>query len=371
MLSKFILICYLFIMLSSKKKEAIYLPLDKDSTYGEDICKIYKDGYNYVRPCNKGYYCLDDRVNSLGICQEMEKNPYPMKDFDEKCSNDNECMNNWVCDNGKCACRNSISSVCTSCFIHRSGLACQSKSNTQKSSSHCQEASYTTSGSSPITYSFTYSYLPYSSDLKNQICGKLTLDDLSGSTNYYYVKYIDYAYIGTVDDGDFVTNQKLCKSGYAIDYDTSGKSLYSGYSGTVNVLQCITPISLDTEKDYLKYELKGEEYNKINFNHQYENNIKIKSERYREYVTKLNEDNELKEKCGNLDGESYYTCENVELIKLWYFYKYPEDYLIYNGREGLEKVLAYFIQKKYPNYSSGYFNNIMLLQILLLLIILF
>lgn len=372
MLGNFILICYLFIILSAKKKESAYLPLEKESTYGEDVCQIYEDGHSYVRPCNKGSYCLLDTLNSLGVCHEMEKGAFTMKDFGEQCSKNSDCLNGWSCLNGKCTC--SSNTYCNDCFVHESGSQCTYKPNAKKSTSHCIESKLESSGTSiSLSDSFDYFYLPYSSELKNQICGKLTLEDLSvNNNNYYYIKYWDYVYIGTVEDGEFVTDEKLCKSGYAIPYNPNDndKYLFPTFSYSISFKQCITPISSESDNNNLKYEIKGEEYFYRNFG--YDGFIKIKSERYREYVTKLNEDNELKEKCSDLDGQGYYTCENDELIKLWYFYKFPKDYIVYNGREGLEKVLSYLIQKEYPNYySSSYFNKFLFIQTLALLVILF
>ena len=71
----------------------------------------------------------------------------------------------------------------------------------------------------------------------------------------------------------------------------------------------------------------------------------------------------------HLDNTNKYTCENNGLIKSWYFYQNPSKYILYNGREKLEKVLNYLIQKEYPSYSFSKFLNYNIIFLLILFLL--
>ena len=94
--------------------------------------------------------------------------------------------------------------------------------------------------------------------------------------------------------------------------------------------------------------------------------IKLKSEKYREFYTKIT--GEERKKCGDLGNTNIYTCENNELIKLWHFYNYPKDYLNYNDRKKIGNVLHYNIQSRYPCYSLSQFLSIKFIYLLILLL---
>ena len=148
-------------------------------------------------------------------------------------------------------------------------------------------------------------------------------------------------------------------------------------------LRCVTPIStnkVNTNECSITYKINDGE--PLNYNvdkitgWRYRSSIvnlcniehfKIKYDNFREYSKSISE-NERKT-CGDLENTNKYTCENNGIIKLWYFYKHPEKYILYNDREKLGKVLDYLIQKEYHSYSFSKFLNLKFLYLLLLFLI--
>lgn len=77
----------------------MYFPLNKKeiNLNTDDIC-YYSDlsNYNFVKACDKGYYCYK-RTSSfptIGIC--LEYNPV-FKKYKEECSQDSECGSDYKC----------------------------------------------------------------------------------------------------------------------------------------------------------------------------------------------------------------------------------------------------------------------------------
>ena len=57
MLIKIICIIALLEFSLSEDENPLFLPMKKDSKYGDDVCSYTKDGKKYVRPCEKGKFC--------------------------------------------------------------------------------------------------------------------------------------------------------------------------------------------------------------------------------------------------------------------------------------------------------------------------
>ena len=98
--------------------------------------------------------------------------------------------------------------------------------------------------------------------------------------------------------------------------------------------------------------------------------FKIKFQHFKEYINNLKDDE--RDKCGDL-GETdashrRYSCDNNALIKSWYFYKNPKNYIVYNNRDKLKVVLNYLIQKEFPSYEFSQIININYLLSLLFLL---
>ena len=362
-----IILSFLLTFIISDKN--IYLPMNKDSKYGEDICRYHDDGYFYVKPCEKGKYCADTSSSSytyLQTCYDIPK-VKPTSIFTESCKNSFECYDNLECISEKCT------KFCpTGEFLTGEG-SCKGDALLVEGK-YCYLNKY--DSSTGVRTSRTYSPAE-----KNKKCGKYNLGQLPGTSNIgrYTIISEEFVYKGTVQDGEYVKEMEFCESGYALYFYPNGKNQDpSGIIGTNDIyLRCITPISVETDCSIL-YQLDGEEFvynlnqimttpaqsNKIYNAFCEQEYIKIKSERYREFYKNITD--EERNTCGELDGKNKYTCENRELIKSWYFYSHPEQYILYNGREKLEKVLDYLIQMEYPSYySSSQFLNIQILVFIL------
>lgn len=372
MIIKIIFITSIFCCILSEKD--IYLPMDHKSKYGEDVCGYIDDGVKYVKPCKKGQYCVDGGNNDylsdtsmLEICQDIPKVTALFNPNEGKCTTSFECEKDLTCIGGKCEkdCPNQFSTG------YYTNYYC--KDNTQKGTGFCESQTISTTDTvNPITYKYSYPE-------NYKRCGKLTIseDPRTGHSGEYYIQLDEYDYIGTVEDGKYVNDQQLCESGFALDFYYDGKS--EDTKGNRRYLRCITPLSIseiNTDECTISYKIKDGDV--LNYNlDQYsarnslcnERFIKIKSEMFRKYSQTIKEDE--RKTCGELDGINKYTCENNELIKLWFFYNHPEDYIVYNDREKLSKVLDYKIQKEYPNYSFSQYLNIKFLFLFLLYLLFF
>lgn len=412
MLIKIICIIALLEFSLSEEYNAKILPMDKDSKYGDDICSYTDNNQTYVKLCEKGKFCdtsntletLDySRGNyysgsKLEICQDLP-NVTSFYTYKGSCTNDFECEAGYECIENTCSykCPNDA-------FIFKlnddSSPTCTP--NTEKGTDGiCLEETRVKDAATTIKYS---------PPVPNKICGKLTLlddpnDDMKG---IYYVNKYEYVYKGEVEDGEYVTNEELCKSGFALYFFKGGKSkdpkdasVVPSSENNIMHLRCVTPISIISEitetiittptpsvtvtvdqcsinykinedGEILKYNIEqltsgaektfAETYCKSD-DKLY---IKLKHEKYREFYANITE--EERETCGDLDYANKYTCENNELIKSWYFYKHPKDFTTYNDRKKIGKVIDYKIQKEYPCYSLSKFLVINFIYLLFLLL---
>ena len=362
--------------------EDMFIPMDKDSKYGDDVCKYRdKDGYYHVKPCEKGKYCVDNfdqrdpGTSYLEICQDIPEIKALSNLKDKKCSTSFECENDFTCEGSSCS-----YSCPTGQFFYKdnTGFHCDLIAN--QGSGYCESKTIETNGAVTVKYSSPEDY---------KICGKLTIAPSPSTTDVgiYYKKLNEYDYIGTVQDGEYVEVMELCESGFALYFYYDGKFDNPKVSSTAGrdnemYLRCVTPLAVNKIGSCsINYKIKDEE--PLNYNvdrvpsayqsemrdlcddFPYYQHIKIMSEKFREYSKSISE--EERKTCGDLEGINKYTCENNGLIKSWFAYKYPEIYIHYNDRKHLEKVFAYLIQKKYPSYSFGQFLNLSLLSLLFLI----
>ena len=376
-----------------------YIPMEKDSKYGDDICGYYdKNGDYAVKPCDSGKYCVvptGSASSSLAVCQDVPSIQTGLSSLDEDCSSDFDCEYNLKCRGKKCK----LSYDCTNSnqFPYKNsnhgGYYCAEKAP----EGYCQYREYTNTGSN------TYHSSP---PTKFHICGVYTYHP--DANNIYSLKDIKYAYIGSVDDGEYVSDKVLCKSGFALYYYPDGylEDPFTGTSGSsTNTMKkrCVTPIAIDHNDKlssscviYYKEKDDDTEIKKYNVDElkdhfsttpispsdtsdfdniknelcKYDDfTIKIQLQKFKEYNDKITE--EQREKCGDLRSDSKnlrYVCDNKELIKLWYFYEHPNDYIAFNGREKLLVVLNHLIQREFPLYQFSHILNINYLIILLFLL---
>ena len=414
MFIKIICIFVLFVFSLSEEYDSKMVPMKKESKYGEDVCSYTDDKQKYVKICGKGKFCdtssiietLDysrgkyDEESTLEICQELP-NITVLSNYKESCVNDFECENNYKCIGNTCTyeCGNE------NLFYYKSydgTFGC--KPNTDK-------------GTDGVCYEetrkkglYTAETQKYSPPVANKICGKLTfIDDLNDDKKgIYYVGKSEYVYEGEVEDGEYVTDEKLCKSGFALFFFKGGNDpKEDGASGYNKMfLRCVTPISITSnimestpaspgdpvtvdiidcsinykineDGEILRYNIK--QLVASNIDNIYTSNIvedycksddklyiKLKHEKYREFYANIAE--EERETCGDLDYANQYSCENNELIRSWYFYKHPKDFATYNDRKKIGKIIDYKIQKEYPCYSLSQYLLINFIYLLFLLL---
>ena len=375
------------------------LPMKKDSNYGDDVCSYTKNEHKYVKHCEKGQFCDNLSIDELDspligrffeetniqICQDLP-NITSLYTFSEKsCQNDFECESTYKCIGNICSQKCSANE-----FLSHYGCFPNSYKGT---AGVCFEMKIFKNEENP-----SYSYSPAE---PNKICGKLTFEDdpNDNKKGIYYINKREYVYNGEVEDGEYVENKELCKSGFALYFFKDGKTEdpkdRTAVGNNQMHLRCVTPRSISKSKDgecFINYKINenGEilrynvqklysltsshfEFNVIHdfyFNDEefyfYAKYIKLKSEKYREYYTSMSE--EERKTCENLDTSNKYSCENNELIKTWYFYKYPQKYSAYNDRKKIRKVVDFLIQKEYPCYSLSQFLSIKFIYLLFLLL---
>ena len=402
----------LFILLSLFILCSSYLrPMNKKSKYGDDICKYEDNDYEYVRPCEKGKYCLEEtsQGSEFYICQDLPEVQEGLNTLDEKCSSDFDCESNLECIGGICKldCTNG-SPVKDIDDLTPGSYRC--KISSQKAADGiCMLKEYTEDASGRQVHDNTKYGNP---TVKSQICGLFDFHHM-GYQNYDLSEK-KYAYIGSVDNGNYVSDEILCKSGFALFYYPKG-NLQDPYNGgtssySINKMykMCVTPIAVEHNDPLLisqkslspsrtscviYYKEKDEDTAIKKYNVDQLSNIhnsytpvtnsfeedlcqysdyefKIKFQHFKEYTSNLKD--EERDKCGILEGSttSYrrYSCNNNALIKSWYFYKNPKNYIVYNNREKLEVVLNYLIQKEYPSYELSQILNINYLLSLLFLL---
>lgn len=368
---------------SLSEYDVVTLPMSKDSKYGDDVCMYMDDNQKFVKPCQKGKYCdgsttlntLDfsrgkySLTGNLEICQDLP-NISSLYTYNDGCVNDYECENGYKCIEGVCS------------------IECDSGKFYSGYTRNCQDNSLR--GGFCFEESKKKNEIKYSPPEPNKECGKITFDDdpNDGKKGIYYINKREYVYNGEVEDGEYVEdNALLCKSGFALFFYKDGKTKdpRDSTADTINrkYLRCVTPISVSRSRDgecFINYKI-GENGETLRYNvnklgssydlthycsEPYYKYIKLKFEKYREFYTKITE--EERKSCGDLDNSNKYTCENNELIKLWYFYKKPEVYNIYNDRKKFGNVIDYLIQKEYPCYSLSQFLSIKFIYLLFLLL---
>lgn len=371
---------------SISEYDVVTLPMGKNSKYGDDVCMYMDDKQKFVKPCQKGKYCdassyletLDFSRGkfyldgTLEICQDLP-NISSLYTFNEGCANDYECEAGFKCIGGVCSVK------CDEGEFY-SGYTHNCKDNSLKGG-YCYEE---------IRKKNELTVYKYSPPELNKKCGKITFDDdpNDGKKGIYYINKREYVYNGEVEDGEYVEDDPLlCKSGFALFFYKDGKTEdpRDSTADTYNTkyLRCVTPISVSRSREgecFINYKIgdNGEtlryNVNKLGSDYveyycstpSYYKYIKFKFEKYREFYTKITE--EERKSCGDLDNSNKYTCENNELIKLWYFYKKPEEYNIYNDRKKFGNVIDYRIQKAYPCYSLSQFISIKFIYLLFLLL---
>ena len=202
-----------------------------------------------------------------------------------------------------------------------------------------------------------------------KVCGKIELDNNKKQS-------ISTSNFGEIEDGNFVEDEKACKSGFALNFFLNGKTqkttnmdlaklcvTVKGVELGASNNDCIIRYTKGSEEEFIykdDADMDHDLYSSNGFKDCY--HIMTKIDLFQDYLKKFEK---LKNHC---DQGKYYnepfTCENDELRKIWYLYNYPSLYLLYKNDE---EIIDYFIQSEYPTpkskleennkNSSGFFNK--------------
>lgn len=360
----FIVICLYFQLCFAP----LFRPIsEKNLDFVDDVC-YYKDysqenNFIYVKPCDNGKHCvnIDNSEYQISVCQNYSN---IAKTYGKPCNYKIECKNDLVCNDYICSLENNTYPYSKSDLVsYDTFYYCPSINritirNMSSYANHYNECkSKYTLENNKYYYQTRYGeheYYLYVYPEYFQVQGIIELDE------YYKKKSIDLAYIGSVNNGNFVADPRACKSGYALYFYGSGmleKSEDSFYNNEM-FLCCVTIEEIDVSEGTLKYIIRegyeSEIYN-INkldssYRNQFSNHKYLQLNKY--LMTKLdmfqNYINYIKSyECTEYYDEPF-TCGNDLLRKWWYFYHYPEKYLLYK-KDG--EVLDYLVQQVYKTYA--------------------
>ena len=388
----FVFICSFSLFMS----EDVLYPMGKDSKLGEHICRYteYLEDHKsktYVKPCEEGKYCVQSNIEMVGsissenyhVCKNFT-NQYQIKVNDESCASDFECDSGLTCKSNKCTnedCNTNQKPYKT----YTGAWSCKNNDlPNQNFYYYCYDFGSTTSGSCPSSSRFSDDpdYL--------KLKGIINLEEYTPPEDkgkVYRIKSKESSYIGSVEDGTFVTDYTTCKSGYAL-YFYPDKSLNDPYTGTSSpnlmYLMCVTLKSYDSSKKVYIYNINGDEDKIYNANKidstlgitspTLDANYLIKLELFKKYAEAFNNNLEECEKTENYNNPT--TCNVDEVTKWYYFYDYNNvnnrlDYYLfyYADEEKYRDVIRHLIQKAYPFYQSSQFLNIKYLISLLFLLL--
>ena len=408
----------LLILSPVSTRDAILLPMKKDHKYGDDIC-YYREinekldyAVYYVKPCEKGQYC-EDEVSSdqpFGFCRDIETNVTDFPSFGEDCSTNGECQIGLICD-GKCktTCPDPYGGITyTQIQNDYNSVSCRPSNYKQfDDSKFCEWNDITFSNGEPHYYipptPLTYRLKGKFPGLPKE-CGIIrfkTITDFDPAplpttpvTYKSYTRYVEegkeWCSIGEAKDGDFVQDFRFCKSGYSLLFYPNGdlvdpsENLHSVYNEDTFEM-CVTPTQLDVSNPLVgclvTYKGADGSEHKYNVRKYYSSeptdkcgeDIIIKSQIYSEFIEEFNNaSDEDKKDCYRIPQGTVGNCQNIKLLKLYYFYDgHIKDYLFYKDRKDLEKVLHFKIQQTYHRYYelSTYLNLNYLFFFLILILL--
>ena len=331
-----------------------------------DIC-YFKDpsvslNFEFVKGCESKKQCINVDIDPYTIytCQTPQ---VLIKGLGSTCYNNYECIfghtcttGNKCCPTGGCPDTNSISDTgCNTGEIYNykveTSPICQSGINKKLCKTY----------DSPGTDDKLTGY--YKEDNYAKICGKNTIDHYDD--NKFYRKSIEWVYYGSVADGEFVEDPEACQSGYALYFYGNNEltNPLGSDSGTHEMfLRCVSVLDVELETTIIDGETKssckrikykigsGSEliYDLSNLD------ATGKSISNCDYLlmTKLKMFKNYKEEYDKVKDQCYSSkssdnlCGKDELMKWWYLYQNPRDYVLYKDQT---EVLDYLIQKANPN----------------------
>jgi hypothetical protein len=359
---KFLLLVFLFS--SSFSQE--YQKMKKSHGFDDDICKYTYSSITYVKPCEEGKFCKS--FGDLSKCIELETKVQG-KTLGDPCSSTYECENGLTCQ-----------TVCTkTCgtgfevYKTSSGYGCRDinkvgllyEADKTGINTYNDMLIYITSTPTPLLY-------PHSPGFY-QIPGKITFFSKEDSNKILWaIEKIEPAYIGSLPDGTFVMDESACKSGVALYFYPNGKLVDPTNGLNKMYLKCVTLNEVNTDNKFLKYD--GD--NIYNYRGTFPTqdlyiqdsslspNIgpysMIKQEIFSKYVEAFSESKQ--KECEKNKNIEQYTCEDNEARKWYYFYRNPEEYVLYYDEEEKDNdIMNYLLQNEYKTFISGCFLSMKIL----------
>ena len=389
-----------------------YLPFKKNSDFGDNLCAYKPHGIYYVKDCKENKYCKYNSNQELGFCEDTPSEITLLTiGSNDKCSSDFECESNLVCENEKCTYGYDCSTG--SSFYKNDDGDYYCRDNNYKDIVYSKNFKWETSasGQSYVNNDIVYNKPDF---LKVGGIMNFNITTIPNNGKVYEAKEIKTAYVGTVNDGEFVFDEKACKSGYALYFYGDGNlnKPYTGNSYTNYMYKrCVTLQDIDqTSSSYckIKYsigesnDIKTYDVDKLNgkktirntiidtsydsisgkliynyhsqINDLYDlcdRNIKTKLEIFKKYIEIFTEDFQSKCTKSEKTSSSYLeTCGDDKLRKWSYLYANPTVYQLYYDEDKDEdgnQVINFLIQQVYPSYQSNGFLNINYFICLLLL----
>jgi len=358
--------------------------------FGDNICyyQEYDSGSNagslikYVKPCPEGEYCESTEGTNNYQLHTCETLPKYRNTLNADCSTDFECDTDLKCSGGKCVI-NEIYLVSDS--ITGTVYYCEdtNKLPLREITSSTTLMSCISPPGSTQKSTFENKYYITLEDGTNyyiglepyKVPGIIHLKQNSG-TKDYDIDYIESSYIGKVEVGHFVQDERACESGIALYFYGNGEltkpsdittSTGKMYKRCVNLKEVLSDdmivysLSDGKEKIYNKNELSSSYKNNLDFSYEYLTSLEM----FKNYKEKLHS---ILEQCiKDYDYTEPYTCKNNELRKWWYFYYHPDDYMLYKDQK---QVIDYLVQDKYYDYYQDESNGLRALKYMFYLLIL-
>ena len=351
-----------------------YLPFKKNKNFPEETCSYeFEENIYYVRDCEKGKYCKD-RGADFSICENIPEVNLLNADSSESCQSNYECETGFACINSKCIYPDCITGKQK--IITKNGYKCLSSTE------------------SNVFYSKDFKWDDATSKIVGntkldagcghfQVGGKITSFNVTkdGTNGFIYEpQEIVYSDIGSVEDGDFVFDEKACKSGFALYFYGNGEYKTFSYNSDQWDYNAITLTSSGSNTNYYHSpSLFGDgdfsyfgPISSSTITNLCDPDLKIKTKIFQKYIGALTDDikkcpkKEEKIIIKSDNNNNYYyeyyleTCQNDQLRKWSYLYKYPKYYVLYydeNDDKG-NTVINYLVQKEFPSYQYSPFLNI-------------